>query len=129
MNTHPFPELIDHNYMSLKTFRKSGEGVATPVWFAEKDGTIYVVTSGKSGKAKRIRNNGAVEIAPCDVRGGLLGEYALAEARILGPQSDVGADVLNRKYGWQLKGFMVLARIRRVYKDYIYMAITPRHET
>jgi uncharacterized protein len=35
---------------------------------------LYVYTIGVSGKVKRIRNNPRVNVAPCDMRGGLKGE-------------------------------------------------------
>ncbi len=43
-------------YLNLETFRKSGVGVRTPVWFAEKDGELLLYTLANSGKVKRIRN-------------------------------------------------------------------------
>ena len=44
-------------YISLKTFRKSGAPVETPVWFGEEDGKLYVMTRSDMGKTKRIRNS------------------------------------------------------------------------
>jgi PPOX class probable F420-dependent enzyme len=64
-------------YLSLETYRKSGKGVRTPVWFAVEPTNapapnprkLYVFTATDSGKAKRIRQKGVVKIAPCDARG------------------------------------------------------------
>ncbi|MBK8024709.1 MAG: PPOX class F420-dependent oxidoreductase [Chloroflexi bacterium] len=75
--------LRGHSFISLTTFRKNGQGVPTPVTFAEYDGKVYVFTGLKSGKVKRLRNNPAVEIAPCDQVGNRLGETLPARARIL----------------------------------------------
>jgi PPOX class probable F420-dependent enzyme len=61
--------------MSLETFRKNGEGVKTPVWFAEEDGALYVTTLSTTGKAKRIRNIPRVRIAPCDRSGNIEGDW------------------------------------------------------
>ena len=52
---------IGHQYVSLETYRKSGEAVRTPVWFVEEDGKMYVWTVGTSGKVKRIRRCGQVK--------------------------------------------------------------------
>ena len=55
-------------YISLTTFRKTGAGVATTVWFGEQDGKLYVMTRSDMGKTKRIRNNPQVRVArpaPC----------------------------------------------------------------
>jgi PPOX class probable F420-dependent enzyme len=50
-------EIHKQKYISLATFRKSGVAVHTPIWFAEENGRLYLMTSSKSGKYKRIRNN------------------------------------------------------------------------
>ncbi len=38
-----------YRYLSLITYRANGAEVATPVWFASVDGTLYVFTAGDSG--------------------------------------------------------------------------------
>lgn len=61
--------LAKQRYISLTTYRRDGRAVATPVWFV-LDGTRSLVwTDAASGKAKRIRANGRVAVAPCDARG------------------------------------------------------------
>jgi PPOX class probable F420-dependent enzyme len=92
-------------YFSLETFRKTGVGVRTPVWFAE-DATqrpltvFYVYTLPDSGKVKRIRNNSKVRIAPCTMRGELRGAWVDARARLCeGAEVQKGQELLNQKYG------------------------------
>ena len=86
-------------YISLKTFRKSGVGVATPVWFGEEDGKLYVMTRSDMGKVKRIRNNPQVHVAPCTIRGKVTGEQFPATARLLPPQDFARArKTVTRKY-------------------------------
>jgi uncharacterized protein len=86
-------------YISLITLRKSGVGVATPVWFGERDGKLYVMTLSSMGKTKRIRNNPQVRVAPCTMRGRVTGAEFAATARIL-PATDNGwaRQAINRKY-------------------------------
>ena len=92
-------------YLSLETFRKTGVGVRTPVWFAKDPAsraltTFYVYTLPDSGKAKRIRNNPKVRIAPCNMRGDLRGAWVDARARICdGAEVEKGQELLNQKYG------------------------------
>jgi PPOX class probable F420-dependent enzyme len=102
-----FAAFAGHKYLSLETFKKSGEGVKTPVWFAEEpsvnldsnDAKLYVYTIGVSGKVKRIRNNPRVRIAPCDMRGRVLGEWMDARAEIVtGADASYGTQLLNKKY-------------------------------
>ena len=86
-------------YISLKTFRKNSAGVATPVWFGEEDGKLYVMTRSDIGKTKRIRNNPQVRAAPCTIRGKVTGAEFGATARILPPEDHARArQTIDRKY-------------------------------
>lgn len=76
--------ITGQRYISLITLRKSGTAVHTPVWFAEENGKLYVMTSDTTGKYKRIRNNAQVKVAPCTIRGKVTGPEFPATARILG---------------------------------------------
>ena len=86
-------------YVSLTTFRKTGAGVATPVWFGEENGKLYVMTMNDSGKSKRIRNNPQVRVAPCTIRGKVTGPDSAATARLL-PKEDFARarKTITRKY-------------------------------
>jgi PPOX class probable F420-dependent enzyme len=86
-------------YISLTTFRKTGVGVATPIWFGEVDEKLYVMTRSDMGKMKRIRNNPQVKVAPCTIRGKVTGAEFLATARVLPPEEHARArQAINRKY-------------------------------
>jgi uncharacterized protein len=102
-----FGALAGQKYLSLETFKKSGDGVKTPVWFAAEpsvnldsnDAKLYVYTIGVSGKVKRIRNNPRARIAPCDMRGHVIGEWLDARVEIVtGVEADYGTQLLNKKY-------------------------------
>jgi PPOX class probable F420-dependent enzyme len=97
-NQIPAP-ISGQKYISLKTFRKSGVGVATPVWFGEENGKLYVMTRSDMGKTKRIRNNPQVQVAPSMIRGKVTGPEHPATARILPPADHAHArQTINRKY-------------------------------
>lgn len=97
----PVAQFANAKYLNLETFRKTGVGVCTPVWFAKEDSILYVYTLPDSGKAKRIRNNPRVRVAPCDMRGKLRGVWVDARARICeSPEAEHGQELLRRKYGW-----------------------------
>jgi len=102
------------NYISLESFRRNGQGVAVPVWFAEENGILYVYSEAASGKVKRIRNNPRVRVAPCDMRGRLKGDWVEATARILeGDEAKRADDLLNAKYSLKrLFGFLAKLRPR-----------------
>jgi len=96
-----FDVLQSNKYVSLESFRKTGQGVRTPVWFAADpaDATLYIYSTADSGKAKRIRRNSRVRIAPCDVKGNLLGDWIEARAEIIdGEEARRGMRLLNTKY-------------------------------
>jgi PPOX class probable F420-dependent enzyme len=118
----PFESLQKRQYISLTTFRKNGQAVATPVWFAVAGDRLYVTTGRKSGKVKRIRNNAAVQVAPSDGGGKLLGPAFEATARLL-PEEEAGPadEALHRKYGLQLRLFEMLWRWRGA--QHIYLEI------
>lgn len=100
----------DQKYISLTTFRKTGVGVATPVWFGEQDGKLYVMTRSDMGKTKRIRNNPQVKVAPCTIRGKVTGPEFAATARILPLEGHRAArQAINRKY-WMARIPLVWAR-------------------
>lgn len=88
-------------YLNLETFRKSGAGVKTPVWFVQDAGSLFVRTDATSAKVKRIRNNPQVSIAPCKVDGAVLGDWIKATARIVNDEAiDRKVDrLLTKKYG------------------------------
>jgi hypothetical protein len=96
----PIPREIEgQKYVCLTTVRKSGVGVVTPVWFAERNDKLYVKTRIESGKSKRIRNNPNVRVAPCTIRGKVIGPEFSGTARILPrEQSGSAKEAINRKY-------------------------------
>lgn len=100
----PIPaEIHGQRYVSLTTFRKTGVGVPTPLWFAEESGRLYFMTRSDSGKYKRIRNNMGVRVAPCTMRGRVTGPAFDGLARIL-PETDWprARQALEQKY-WLMK--------------------------
>jgi len=101
-------------YLNLETYRRNGSGVKTPVWFVEDEGVLYVRTLANSGKVKRIRRNSRVRIAPCTVRGELLGAWVEARAELVeGAQEKRVQQLLKRKYGIQKIMFDWLGRLNR----------------
>lgn len=94
-----FAAFSGQRYLNLESFRKNGTGIRTPLWFAQDGETIFVYTTADSGKAKRIRRDVAVNIAPCDMRGNLSGAWIAARATpVTGAEFDRGMMLLDRKY-------------------------------
>ena len=98
----PFAPLAPYEFVLLTTFRTSGEGVPTAMWFAYEHGKLYMVTGRSTGKLKRIRTTSRVLVAPCDWMGNMLGPQIEGYARELPVAEHAHANaVLAQKYGEQ----------------------------
>ena len=109
----PVTAFSRQRYLNLETYRRTGQPVATPVWFVIDGNVIYVYSLADAGKVKRIRINPRVRIAPCDVRGTLKGAWVDATARIVDERDAAPAQrLLVAKYGWQKWLFDLLRKVR-----------------
>jgi PPOX class probable F420-dependent enzyme len=101
-------------YVSLTTFRRSGVPVATPVWVAPSGDALVVATEGGSGKAKRMRNNGDVELRECDARGRVRpgARVVLGRGEVLDDPAEHAEPLaaLRRKYGLAFRLFELVER-------------------
>ena len=100
--------------MNIETLRKSGQAIKTPVWFVQDGEALRVWTQAGSGKAKRIRNDGTIRVAPCTSSGEVLGEWLPAHA-----QTDESPDaikhvekLMKKKYGVMFHIFGFLGKLR-----------------
>ncbi|MDQ1374505.1 MAG: uncharacterized protein QOJ09_1843 [Actinomycetota bacterium] len=110
----PFESLTKPRFALLTTSRRNGTAAATPVWVAVSDNKAYVISRGP-GKVKRIRNNPAVTIAPCTMRGRVRGAQTRGVAHIVGthcPSRSVRR-VFRRKYGPMPRISSAMARVFR----------------
>ncbi|WP_369696750.1 PPOX class F420-dependent oxidoreductase [Streptomyces sp. XD-27] len=85
----------------LTTYKRDGTPVGTPVNIAVEGDHGYFRTYGKSGKAKRLRRDPDVEIAPCTARGKPTGPAVKAHTHLLdqgGGEDRHAARLLTRKH-------------------------------
>lgn len=121
-----FVSLKGHRYMSLTTFKKEGTPLATPVWFAEAGGRLYVRTGRGTGKVKRIRHDPIVTVAPCTAQGKVLGPPIPGKARILPPgEVTTARRALARKYWFEHGVLGLLQKILRREEQHVYLEINP----
>ncbi len=113
MDSASLASLDREPYISLETIRRNGIGVKTPVWFAARNGRLYVFTEASSWKVKRLRNNPRIRVAPCSVRGRVRGDWIKGTGRRVDEAAIVeGAyEALLRKYGWQMQLTNLLSRL------------------
>jgi uncharacterized protein len=79
----PFERFTRQKTVALTTFRRDGMGVSTPVNIVVDGDHAYFRTPHVTGKAKRLRNNPDVELAPSTLRGTPTGPRMRARARLL----------------------------------------------
>jgi hypothetical protein len=104
--------LGDEPYVSLTTFRRSGEAVATPVWVVRDGAALVVYAVGESGKVRRIHRDSRVELRACDRRGRVAADTPTVRATAVVDESPEGAGLterlLRRKYGWEFGALRLL---------------------
>lgn len=127
-----FTSLKSDRYINLTTFRKTGEAVATPLWFADYRGVLYAQTFPTAGKLKRIRHTPRVTVASCTLNGKTLGPQIEGRAHIITNEQEIllAEAALARKYGLTRKIYNgalgVYGRLRRQAPDgRTYIAIEP----
>lgn len=97
-------ELDGSRYALLRSFRRDGTAVETPIWFAlDGDGLLFRTKVGP--KTRRLAARGDVELAACDYRGRLRAgttPWVAGRATVLsGADAERANRVLHRRYGWQ----------------------------
>jgi uncharacterized protein len=127
-----FPDLGREQCIALTTFRKTGQRVVTPVWFAISLGTIYVETHADAGKLKRLRHTARVTLAPCTYSGKVTGSVSEGNARILteSEESTAASAALSKKYGLMRSLYHFVRNARRMLQrkakaGVVYIAIDP----
>ena len=116
-------DLRGHKYCLVVTYRRSGEGVPTPVWFGIGDGVLYFRSLPSTGKTKRLRATPEVRVAPCTSRGRPLGAPFVGTARIVSAQQEPEAErriTANYGVGTRIYRRMVAQRV-----DGVYVSVTP----
>jgi PPOX class probable F420-dependent enzyme len=106
MNTSASIPFADAKYVNLRSFKRDGGPVDTPVWFAVVDDKVVIFTDGTSYKVKRVRRNPQVELARCDLRGALLGPWLPGRCRTVEGEPEFirrAYDALNAKYGLMMR--------------------------
>jgi uncharacterized protein len=111
-------------YALLTTYRRDGTSSGTPVTIAVEADHAFVRSWDTAWKARRMRRNPVVEIAPCTARGAVRGDAVRARSRLLGGEEAAhAARVLARRQP-VLQGVLVplfhrLTRRRTVHYELI----------
>ena len=96
------------NVISLETYRKNGEPVRRPVWFLKEDNALIVHTSDRTGKARQIKRNPKVRVAPSTFRGAPKAEYVDAQAEI-----STDPETVEKYYGLVYKKYGLVGSLTK----------------
>ncbi|WEO79091.1 PPOX class F420-dependent oxidoreductase [Cryobacterium sp. SO2] len=109
--------LADERFVSLTTFRRTGEPVSTPVWIAADGADLIVTTPKESGKVKRLRNDSRVQLRPCSRTGSVRDGAVVVEANAIIVDDDRSrallTQVFGRKYRAEYRIFLFIERLGR----------------
>lgn len=95
--------LGDARYALLRSFRRDGTPLDTPIWFA-MDGDALVFRTKVGPKTKRIAARPDIELRACDYRGRVRPRAATVAGRatlLSGADAQRANRILHRRYGWQ----------------------------
>jgi PPOX class probable F420-dependent enzyme len=117
-------------YISLRSYKRDGGAVDTPVWVAPLDGKLYVFTLRETFKVKRVTRNPKVQVAKCDIRGKLLGPWHDGECHVVPAGSEVerrAYESFNDKYGLTMRVGNLLSSLtgRRKRRVMLEIALAP----
>jgi PPOX class probable F420-dependent enzyme len=103
MHTHALEELGGARYALLRSFRRDGTPVDTPIWFG-LDGDAVVFRTKVGPKTRRLAARRDVELTRCDYRGRVQPGAATVAGRatvLSGTDAERANRVLHQRYGWQ----------------------------
>jgi uncharacterized protein len=110
-----FAALGDEPFLSLTTFRKSGECVSSAMWVARDGDALIMFTPESSGKVKRLRNSPRVELRPCNRMGrmkeGVEPVAGIAEVLTDEDTLERATGMIRRKYGLMYQVIMAIERL------------------
>src|ERR1700755_444975 len=97
-----FLGLAREKFVSLTTFKRSGEGVATPVWVVADDDRLVVWTPADRWEGTRAQRDPRVSLVPCGRTGKVTaGRTPVAGSAVVVEDQAVvsrAEDALRRKY-------------------------------
>lgn len=113
-------------YINLVTFRKDGREVATPVWFVALDQKLFAYSLQEAGKLKRIRATKRIKVAPCDMRGHVMGNWSDGTGRIVEDSGvrELAYAAFPLKYGIMYRLASLLSWLSGKYSRRVMMELT-----
>jgi PPOX class probable F420-dependent enzyme len=99
--------LGDEKFVSLRTFKRNGDAVVSPMWIARDGDQLLAWTPADAWKVKRIRRDPRVTLRPCGRTGKVrAGQPLLAgTAEVITDPSEVARveSLIKHKYGLEFR--------------------------
>lgn len=124
------PDLKDQKFVSLTTFKRNGEPVASAMWIVGDGDQLWAWTPADAWKVKRIRRDPRVTLAPCGRTGKVSPGHpvvdATAEVRTDAHEVARVESLIKRKYGVEFRLVTLIEAIAaRGRKPRFALRITP----
>jgi PPOX class probable F420-dependent enzyme len=121
--------LADEKFVSLTTWKKSGEKVSSAMWLARDGHTLVMWTHADSWKVKRLRRDGRVELTPCGRTGKVNEAATTARGSAIvdadPTETDRVKQLIKAKYGLAFHAITLLERfLARGKKGRVVVRIT-----
>ena len=107
MSKDASPNLGEQKFVSLTTFKRNGDAVASPMWIVAEGDQLWAWTPADAWKVKRIRRDPRVTLTPCGRTGNVQ-----PGAPVIGATAEVITDsgevtrvesMIKRKYGLEFR--------------------------
>jgi len=123
--TNPLAPFARRRTALLTSFRRDGTPVDTPVTIAVEDGHAYVRTYDRAWKARRMRNDPAIRLAPSTLLGRPRGAALSARVELLdGAAAEHAARAIARRQPI-LQGVLVPVMHRLKHYRTLHYRVTP----
>jgi PPOX class probable F420-dependent enzyme len=130
MSTDAPAHLGSQKFVSLTTFKRNGDAVASPMWLVGDAGQLWVWTPADAWKVKRIRRDPRVTLTPCGRTGKLQAGQPVVDgtAEVITDPQDVARveSLIKSKYGLEFRLVTLIEAIAaRGRKPRYALRITP----
>jgi len=114
MSSDAVAALSESLCMNVRSFRKDGLPIDTPVWVVAIDGSLAFFTDDRSFKFKRLRRNPRIEVAPCDVWGKVSAPWRAGVCRLVedGARKQAIFDLIAKNTTVSLEDLLAFVRPR-----------------
>ena len=121
--------LADEKFVSLTTWKKNGEKVASAMWLARDGDALVMWTPADSWKVKRLRRDNRVELTPCGRTGQVDGGAKTTAATAIVDDDPAETarikELIKTKYGFEFHVITFIERIvARGSKDRVVVRVT-----